>query len=1516
MSEDKKHIFEKVWIKRTAWTLLSVIILLGGLRLSLKTTLVRDFVKKQIVSVTNSTINGTLDISSLEGDLWNNFNITGISLIDQKTDTLLTVSKVQINHSLLKLVTLTYQSSLITIDGMKVYLKENSSGGFNAQQLIPRDTTETDSGSPINFDLQDIRLLNSAIYVNSPSYLPDQRLSITDVNARAQFKLFDEFSASLSKLDLKINEGRLPKPIALSASAGYEGKQITLNELILGTGRSFLEANASTNLRDSTLNAAFQAAPFSFTDLKPYIDQPLPDENLQLSLTAKGTFDSFDIEISGAGTGFDDLQFITTVSLSEQPSLKKIGLSGSNLDIRYYTGDSVDANISNFQITAEGYLGRDLKKADLIWGFTLDNITYENYRLQTLFGSGSLKNETVLANVEMRDGQESIVLNTDVEQILSTDPEWVLDISVRKLNPARWMKTPEMSGVVSLNARASGTGFTLSETPWKYAFFKRKNPVVTDDPSNADFGDRISLRSKPIELAGYRIPDLSVTGSINSDEITTKGFVDLFDNRINFRAAVQQLLQKKRSFTFQTSTSSFNIADLPDLESLPSSINLNVTGNGSFTDPENLSLETLVQIDSSSINGASLDSLTIDAEMQDNILKIRNGQLASEVIAGNFSGRRNLTDRTDPDNNFSLNMEILNLQPIASIAEADVLEATGTLTGKVSEVVDNELLFDGNISLSDFQYDSLFTANKISGSTKISIRDEYGFDFTLNIEQPIINDVALQDITLQTIGVSTNEFMSGYFNFDIISEDAGEITQSGDFAVNLSNLRTELSWDFLEFRTQAQTLSLEQPFNLVYEDASIKTDTLRLGSKDEAYLNFAVPYADTLSQRFWMQAKNCDFGVIQETIFDERFVDGVLSGGFTLENTDSTFTGNGALNIENLSYLGTQAERFSIDFHLQDERLSAGLSIIMQEEEKVAGRFNVPFVPESPESLSDSFFNEPVSGSFQIFPIPLDEIKGILEEFQITQTDGILSFEGMLSGTAGEPDLGGNFTLTEPTLSGISIDSASASFSYDHTQKNITALTRIDARGQRAASIEAKIPISMDFRTFEIQMPGPEDSLSMNLITDDFNISVFNDFLDKQFTRNLKGTLNADVNISGTKTDLKSEGHLRLDKGRLSVPIAGITLTDINSEIQLLENGHLDLNRFNMKSGSGNFTASGAIELEGITPTKLDLNAKASRFRLANTDNYNLTIDLNSNISGDPLRPKASGSLTIKNGFIYLQNFGEKAVEDVQLEEEEASSFSPYDSLAMDMTFVIEQDFFIRNSRYLDMEIEINGELEAQKQTAGELQLFGTLDAGDGYVRPLGKQFNLEEGRFTFSGPLENPNILVSTSYIPQTAQKQGDPITLYYIIDGTAQEPEFRFESEPQMEQQDIICYTLFNKPCYALDSWQQVVSGGGGSSPTDLLMGVLLDEVEALATQELGIDVVQIETLNTGSDAGTTTSIKTGWYLNRRTFFAIINEITGTTPETMFILEYMLNNNLDLILTQGDERQQGIDLRWHYDY
>jgi autotransporter translocation and assembly factor TamB len=193
----------------------------------------------------------------------------------------------------------------------------------------------------------------------------------------------------------------------------------------------------------------------------------------------------------------------------------------------------------------------------------------------------------------------------------------------------------------------------------------------------------------------------------------------------------------------------------------------------------------------------------------------------------------------------------------------------------------------------------------------------------------------------------------------------------------------------------------------------------------------------------------------------------------------------------------------------------------------------------------------------------------------------------------------------------------------------------------------------------------------------------------------------------------------------------------------------------------------------------------------------------------------------------------------------------------------------------------------------------------------LGKEFELDEALVSFYGPVDNPDLNIRTLYEPPEAAG----ITIFYMIEGSLMDPEFRFESEPDMELQDIIGYTLFGKPFYELESWEQVIAGSGSSpSASDYALDILLDRVELLASEKLGIDVVQID--NTRSGSSNSTAIKTGWYLNQRTLFAILNEVGGARPKTLFILEYMLRENLELIVTQGDDSREGIDLKWQLDY
>lgn len=93
-----------------------------------------------------------------------------------------------------------------------------------------------------------------------------------------------------------------------------------------------------------------------------------------------------------------------------------------------------------------------------------------------------------------------------------------------------------------------------------------------------------------------------------------------------------------------------------------------------------------------------------------------------------------------------------------------------------------------------------------------------------------------------------------------------------------------------------------------------------------------------------------------------------------------------------------------------------------------------------------------------------------------------------------------------------------------------------------------------------------------------------------------------------------------------------------------------------------------------------------------------------------------------------------------------------------------------------------------------------------------------------------------------------------------------------------------------------------------------VLLGRAEELAVRRLGVDVFQVKRFRVG--AVSATALQTGWTLGPRTYFGVIQEIQGSTSKTFLLLEYRLDSNLDVMVVQGNDARQGIDLRWRREY
>ncbi len=1518
MSVEKKH--------RTQKLLRGVLISFGVLfallltsRYLLTTNLAHKFVKNKIYSIANEQLKATLIIEDVGGDLWKEIELSGITIMSG--DTIFSSSYLYAHYNILSFLGDTYQINTIKSEDSFLRLDEQADSSFNIESLlkeenIPQGGDQKPGKEAARFEVNSIEVKDFDIDINSATHLPDSVLTIRDLNLNASYKKTDTFSASLSSLDFYVDQGRLPEPIRVKASASAEEEQISLESLLIETGRSVLHARAGIDTQDSTMTGSASSSPLSLTDLGNILDAPLIDEDLSISIEVSGSLDSLEMVMLIDHQYAPNLELRANLDTSDELMINSFGVMGEGIDIARLTQDSIKAKVGDFRASFSGSMLPDLAQSDLIWGFTFTQVWMEDYYFDRIIASGTYKEDDLVAHLGVNTHQaERINANPSIYNVTTDTATWSVHFNVEQLNAGYWTNNEELDSELYFRGVVGGKGYRLSENPIKFWISTppefpgteminkaleeaRKQGVTVVVPSTAP--KRSTINSQEIVYA--------LEGSITEKEINAEGYVEVEESKIELGTIFTNFLTDKPRFTYSISSKGFDASSIDELSEFPTHINIDVSGEGQGLSMEECTISAAVNITSSIVNGATVEEVAASLQFSNGVLTIDEGLLKSDIADGSFIGRKNVADETDPENWLNTDLVVKNIQPLAPLVGADILSAQGVFQGRVTQDTTGILTGNMSLDLEEIQLDSVFTSSKIDGDVEIQIKDVEYFDLNLDIQKPVIKGITFQDIALISEGIVSEDTLDAEFSLDIIGSERGRLIQEGKLVADISAELIKTRFDRFDFLTSESQLSISKPFNIQIQQESISTDTLDLISPGGAFLALSIPYADSLEQYGWVEGENFNFGLLLEVIFGERFVDGVLSGEFVVNKSADETTGNGAISLERLKYGEIEADLLTLQFEILRERLEANGIINWDGEDRVVGNLDVPFVLGRPEELDESFFQQPVEGSLTVTPSELSRFKAFMTEFGITDTDGILSFNGVMSGTAGNPNFQGEFELDDPTLSGIAVDSVLASFNYDNQQGVLQLEAAVMTANQRAADIDVIYPLGYDFRNFEVVLPGEDDNISVYAKTDAFNLAVLNDFVDEEYLQGLTGSLDAEVTLQGNRDNLAPSGYLRLTNSKVTVPKAGVILTDIHSNLDFTEDG-LSVNEFRLKSGKGNMNANGVISLEGIYPETLDLSISATQFTLANTNDYNMVIDLNSKLTGKATRPTATGKLTMRNGYYRLQGFGENLVEEVLLEGEKASSFNPYDSLSIDMEIDIRRGFYARSKFYPDMEIEVTGELNAFKEPNAELSLFGTLEGIDGYIKPLGKIFKVEESTITYSGPIDDPELFIRGSYTPPTRQK-GESVELYYVISGTEKNSAFVYESDPPMPDQEVVCYVMFSSPC--TESWHYVLTENSRTATRDILTDVILDEVEAIATRELGVDIVQIDNTSTTG----TTSIKTGWYLNERTFFAIINELSGSTPKTLFQLEYILSRYLDLIVTQSADTRNGIDLRYQFDY
>lgn len=402
--------------------------------------------------------------------------------------------------------------------------------------------------------------------------------------------------------------------------------------------------------------------------------------------------------------------------------------------------------------------------------------------------------------------------------------------------------------------------------------------------------------------------------------------------------------------------------------------------------------------------------------------------------------------------------------------------------------------------------------------------------------------------------------------------------------------------------------------------------------------------------------------------------------------------------------------------------------------------------------------------------------------------------------------------------------------------------------------------------------------------------------------RRLSGTANIDLSVNGRAQISSLGGRVTFTDGRLAAPTYAQALTNIGGQIGL-DGGRAQIDlRANAEDG-GTITVTGPVALEGTNVA--DITVALRDVVLRDPELYTSTIAGTVSVTG-PLQggarvvgrlglgeteirvPSSSvgtlGDLPkvrhVNPSAAVRQTLGRAGEDGNGASATPRASRGPGPSYPLDIVINAPSRIFIRG-RGLDA--ELGGRLSIGG-TSRNVVPVGRFELLRGRIDILQQRFDLTEGVATLQGDFD--------PYIRLVATTQTDNgTTINIIVEGPAGSPEVRFESVPDLPQDEVLSQLIFGRDLDSISLLQAVqlasaistLAGRGGGAVDRLRDNIGLDDFD-VTTDEEGA-----------------TAVRAGKYLSENIYTDVIVTSEGDTE---------INLNLDItdeITAKGSVDQDG---------
>lgn len=277
------------------------------------------------------------------------------------------------------------------------------------------------------------------------------------------------------------------------------------------------------------------------------------------------------------------------------------------------------------------------------------------------------------------------------------------------------------------------------------------------------------------------------------------------------------------------------------------------------------------------------------------------------------------------------------------------------------------------------------------------------------------------------------------------------------------------------------------------------------------------------------------------------------------------------------------------------------------------------------------------------------------------------------------------------------------------------------------------------------------------------------------------GTFLVQAAVGGTAKAPTVLGNLRVEDGSVSLRGLPVAARGMNGSISFSQDA-LVIDSLKGSLNNGEARLSGGMEMENLTPKKIDMAVHIADVNVRLQDSLAATFDGDLTLFGPPLEPVLGGSLIVSRM---------KYTEEIDIEKSllDFSRRPPTPRVLTKSAVLVHFDLDVHLSRGVRVEnnlarTDLKGDLKVTG-TSRSLGLLGSVNTVHGTAYFRGNEFQIEQGVLTFT---DRQKIRPSFDFQAQTEVKSGpDDYKIRLHAFGTPADSKLTLSSDPALAEADL---------------------------------------------------------------------------------------------------------------------------------